>query len=185
MSKYSTATIDAAHVDGGDLHTIDLEGKTLSDLCAELRELIPARIDEEVRADEDHDPESIPGHVNLTSPKGFARHLFTSGKTSPRLPVDNCADILEKWNDETDEDRREAMGEYMDDMGADDLSDFDEAYQGQFDSGADFAEDTAKEVGDIPKDLPSWIVIDWEASWERNLRHDYHMTKSGHTFRNL
>jgi antirestriction protein len=21
--------------------------------------------------------------------------------------------------------------------------------------------------------LPTWIVIDWEATWNRNLRHDY------------
>jgi len=183
MSKYSTATIEAAHVDGGEVHTIDLEDKTLSDLCAELRELIPAKTDGEREQDEDHDPESIPGHVDLCNPQGFARHLFTDGKNSPRLPVDSFADILEAWNDESDDDRREAMGEYLDDMGANDLSDFDEAYQGQFDSGADFAQHDSEQY--VPDSFPEWMVIDWEATWERNLRHDYHITDSGHVFRHM
>lgn len=180
---YTFATIDATQLDGWDTHTIDLEDKTLSDLCAELRELFPPRTDGERLQDEDHDPESIPDHVDLTNPQGFARHLFTDGKTSPCLPVDNFADILEKWNDETDEDRREAMGEYLEDMGADDLSDFDEAYQGQFDSGAAFAQHTYDDL--IPDKVPDWMVIDWQATWDRNLRHNYHITDSGHVFRNL
>lgn len=48
-----------------------------------------------------------------------------------------------------------------------------DAFHGTADSEADFAEQIAEECGEIPKDMPSWIVIDWEASWNRNLRHDY------------
>jgi hypothetical protein len=48
-----------------------------------------------------------------------------------------------------------------------------EAYWGEFDSGADFAQHTAEELGEMPEGLASWIVVDWEASWERNLRHDF------------
>ena len=185
MSTYNTATIDAAHIEGGEVVTIDLEGKTLSGLGAELRELIEPQTDDERLQDEDHDPESIPEHVGLMNPQGFAKHLFTDGKTSPCEPVGDFAELLEAWSDETDEDRREAMGEYLEDMGADDLSDFDEAYQGQWDSGAAFAESIAGETGPDGRDLPSWIVIDRERSWEANLRHDYHITDSGHVFRNL
>ena len=46
----------------------------------------------------------------------------------------------------------------------------EESFAGTADSPADFAEQTAEDCGDIP----SWIVIDWEASWNCNLRHDYH-----------
>lgn len=52
-----------------------------------------------------------------------------------------------------------------------------DAYQGQAYSEAEFAEWTAEECGDIPADLPSWIRIDWEASWNCNLRHDYSTAK--------
>ena len=76
------------------------------------------------------------------------------------------------------------MGEYLDDMGADDLSDFDEAYRGQYADGAAFAEELAEQIGAVPHEN-TWICIDWDATWERNLRHDYHITDSGHVFRNL
>ena len=48
-----------------------------------------------------------------------------------------------------------------------------EAYQGEYDSGADFSEQIAEEIDPLPEGLANWIVIDWEASWERNLRHDF------------
>ena len=48
-----------------------------------------------------------------------------------------------------------------------------DAFHGTADSEADFAEQQAEELGYIPKDFPTWIVIDWEATWNCNLRYDY------------
>lgn len=183
--KYSKAAIDAS-AGGGPVSTFDLEGLTLSDLYAQAREAFG-----NVDADEDGDtdPDTEPSNVVWTNPQGFAVHLFEHSHPSEPgggadcSPVPNFDEILEAWSDETDEDRREAMGEYLDDMGADDLSDFDEAYQGQFDNGADFAEHDSEQH--VPDSFPAWMVIDWEATWERNLRHDYHITDSGHVFRNM
>jgi antirestriction protein len=63
-----------------------------------------------------------------------------------------------------------------------------DAYAGQWDSGGAFAESMAEDCGDIPKDLPTWIVIDWQASWDCNLRHDYFEVRDDagnlHFFRN-
>ena len=184
--KYDSATIDA-HAGGGPVSTFDLEGLTIADLYAQAREALG-----NVDADEDGDtdPDEEPSNVTWSNPKGFAVHLFHGNSLKGNgdvivQPVDNFDDLLEAWSDETDDDRRKAMGEYLDDMGADDLSDFDEAYQGQFDSGAAFAEHTADELGEVPESIASWIVIDWEASWDRGLRHDYHITDSGHVFRNM
>lgn len=68
------------------------------------------------------------------------------------------------------------------------IEDFRDAWQGQWDSGADFAQNIAEECGEIPKDLPAWIVIDWEASWKCNLRFDYFESDDAegrnHIFRN-
>jgi len=187
--KYDSATIDAAHVDTNEATTIDLENvRTTGDLIAALVEAFPPADDTEREADSE-EPDEIPARVRLFNPQGFAVHLFqddTQARTSNHVdPVTDFDDLLAAWNDEGDEDRREAMGEYLDDMGAADLSDFDEAYNGQWDSGAAFAENTADELGEVPKSFPSWIVIDWEASWNANLRHDYHMTDSGHVFRRM
>lgn len=64
----------------------------------------------------------------------------------------------------------DAMGYSIDEIS---LSDAQDAFNGTADSEADFAEQIAEECGEIPKDMPSWIVIDWEASWNCNLRYDY------------
>lgn len=185
---YATATITASRDDRSEV--IDLDGMTsLSDLANRLWEEFPLGVHDGGEFDGEPDTDELPEDVVLTNPEGFAKHLFQRPEQSRFSdhvdPVPAFDDLLEAWTDETDDDRREAMGEYLDDMGADDLSDFDEAYQGQHSSGADFAEYIAEEVGDIPKDLPSWICIDWERTWEANLRHDYHITNSGHVFRNL
>lgn len=186
---YSQATIKAAHVDGGEEHTIDLEGMTLSDLCANLAELIPPRTDEEREEEELRDPEAIPAHVRTFDPDGFAVHLFEQPSQSRNSnhvdPVAAFNELSAAWSDESDNDRREAMGDYMDNGSADDLSAFDEAYQGQYSSGADFAEQFADDVGAVDERNARWICIDWEATWERNLRHDYWVSDNGHVFRNL
>jgi len=96
--------------------------------------------------------------------------------------------ILWEWL-ELSEDERLAFGAYADYIGSGaTIEDFRDAWQGQWDSGADFAQHILEECGEIPKDLPAWIVIDWEASWERNLRFDYFESDDAegrnHIFRN-
>ena len=45
-----------------------------------------------------------------------------------------------------------------------------DAYRGTYDSGADFAEEYYNHVyGDVP----SFLVVDWEATWEQSLRYDF------------
>jgi antirestriction protein len=76
---------------------------------------------------------------------------------------------------ELDEDDRQLLAAYMDatsDTRAD-IRDARDHYAGTYDSGAEFAEAMAEEWGCIPKDLPAWISIDWEHSWEGGLRFDY------------
>ena len=56
-----------------------------------------------------------------------------------------------------------------------------DAYMGCYESGAEFAQQIAEDCGDVPRDMPSWIEIDWEASWE-NLTYDYVESNDGHIF---
>ena len=76
-----------------------------------------------------------------------------------------------------DDDDRKILEMYADATGYSiqdiDISDAQDAFHGTADSEAEFAERMAEECGDIPKDMPSWVVIDWEASWNCNLRYDY------------
>lgn len=73
-----------------------------------------------------------------------------------------------------DDYERDAFALYANHVGGDTSIDtFRDAYAGTADSEADFAETTATDLGDIPENLPSYIVIDWQATWDCNLRHDY------------
>lgn len=63
------------------------------------------------------------------------------------------------------------------------FSDIDDCYQGEHDSDEDFAENLCEECGDIPKDLPSYIHIDWERT-ARDIMQDY-TESNGHYFRNI
>ena len=113
--------------------------------------------------------------------EGFPRAWYEESSAPPA--------ILWEWM-EMSENERDAFAVYADHMGGDvSVDDFREAYQGTADSEAYFAETLAEECGEIPKDLPSWIVIDWAASWNCNLRFDYWCDRyaSGdlHFFRNI
>ena len=59
----------------------------------------------------------------------------------------------------------------------------DESYSGRFASDAEFAQDLCEQLGDIPRDFPSYIHIDWEST-ARDLLYDY-CESNGHYFRNM
>jgi antirestriction protein len=58
------------------------------------------------------------------------------------------------------------------DMGAF-ISEENDSFRGEAESEAEFTRELLEDAGDISKDLPSYIVIDYQATWDRNLRHDF------------
>ena len=52
-----------------------------------------------------------------------------------------------------------------------DLECFEDAYQGRYDSEAEFAEQFTTDVYGF--DAPSFVVVDWDATWNCNLRYDF------------
>jgi hypothetical protein len=46
----------------------------------------------------------------------------------------------------------------------------EDAYRGHYDSGADFAEEF---YNDVYGDVPSFLVVDWEATWEQSMKYDF------------
>ena len=61
---------------------------------------------------------------------------------------------------------------YVDDYGTNGIEYFEDAYQGEYESVAEFAEQIVTDCGYINNDIPSWVEIDWQATWE-NLSYDY------------
>ena len=58
------------------------------------------------------------------------------------------------------------------DFDIDDISRLEDAYYGQFDSEEEFTENFVSECYGLP-DMPTWIAIDWEKTWEDGLSWDY------------
>ena len=63
-----------------------------------------------------------------------------------------------------------------------DIAHLGDAYMGYHESGAAFAESFVSDVGYIQTDLPYWIAIDWEETWN-NLEYDY-TESNGYIFNN-
>lgn len=62
-----------------------------------------------------------------------------------------------------------------------DLEHFEDAYQGHYQSEADFAEQTTTDCYAL--DIPSFVVVDWQATWDQGLRYDYEFV-DGYVFVN-
>lgn len=73
-----------------------------------------------------------------------------------------------------DDDDRKMLAAYIDGSGNESatIEEAQEAFMGEFKNDEDFAWELTESVGDIPRDLPSYIVIDWEAT-ARNIMFDY------------
>ena len=67
---------------------------------------------------------------------------------------------------------QELVDEFAEHFDVDSIEHFEESYQGQYNSGAEFAEQLAIDCCEVPNNLSSWIEIDWKASWD-NLSYDY------------
>ena len=66
----------------------------------------------------------------------------------------------------------EVVESFLEIFDIDSIGSLSESYQGQFDSGADFAQNLAEDCCMVPREMSGWIEIDWKASWD-NLDYDY------------
>ena len=69
---------------------------------------------------------------------------------------------------------------YLENFDIDCVSNCRDAYQGKYESGAEFAQSIAEDCGEVGSNS-SWIEIDWKASWD-NLDYDYVESTDGHIF---
>ena len=105
---------------------------------------------------------------------------------------DELVDFIEEHGEENFKLYFEEYADMVDDIGIGvvsaflehfdiaDVSNCRDAYQGQYESGADFAQNIAEDCGEVGSNS-SWIEIDWKASWD-NLSYDYVECTDGHIF---
>ena len=90
----------------------------------------------------------------------------------------------ETYNRLCDDYDKNLVDEFIEDFDVSTIENFEDMYQGQYNSGADFAEQIATDCGYITRDLPSWIEIDWQKTWDNALSYDYTELIGGHIFNN-
>jgi hypothetical protein len=66
---------------------------------------------------------------------------------------------------------KDAVDAFLELYSENDLESFEEAYYGSYDSEQSFAEEFTTDV--LGVDIPQHIVVDWEATWNCNLRYDF------------
>jgi antirestriction protein len=84
---------------------------------------------------------------------------------------DNFQDYYEKYVELGEEYTFIAVDAFIGSFGIENLENFQDAYYGEYESEEQFAEQYYGEVyGEIE---PSWVVIDWTATWETALQYDF------------
>ena len=88
---------------------------------------------------------------------------------------------IEDYLQAIDQYDEEVVESFLEIFDIDSIGSLSDAYMGQYDSGAEFAQNLAEDCGDVPRGMSSWIEIDWKASWD-NLDYDYVECSDGHIF---
>lgn len=87
---------------------------------------------------------------------------------------DNDGEVSEEYQEEYDRlvdiYSQDAVEAFIELYGEECLESFEDAYQGEYDSEADFAEQFTT---DVYGDIPAYVVVDWEATWNSNLQYDF------------
>ena len=88
---------------------------------------------------------------------------------------------FEEYADMVDDIGIEIVEAFIVVFGIESVSSCRDAYQGCYESGAEFAQSIAEDCGEVGSNS-SWIEIDWKASWD-NLDYDYVECNNGLFFR--
>ena len=98
-----------------------------------------------------------------------------------RFGETNFLTYFEEYADMVDDMGNDVVEAFLENFDIDCISSCRDAYMGRYESGAEFAQQIAEDCGDVPRNMSSWIEIDWKASWD-NLSYDDVESDNGHIF---
>ena len=93
----------------------------------------------------------------------------------------NFNDYIEEYLQATDQYGEEVVAAFLDIFDIDSIGSLSDAYQGRYTDGAEFAESIVSECYSM--EMPSWVEVDWQATWDNALSYDY-SESDGHIFNN-
>ena len=91
--------------------------------------------------------------------------IETHGNKDFLCYYEDYARMVEEYDQET-------VDAFLEEFDLMDVEHLQDAYMGHYGSGEEFAENFVSDMGYIVTDLPYWIAIDWEKTWD-NLSYDY------------
>ena len=93
----------------------------------------------------------------------------------------NFVDYIEEYLQAIDEYDEDVVTAFLDIFDMDSIGNLSEAYQGRYTDGAEFAESIVSECYSM--EMPSWVEVDWQATWDNALSYDY-SESDGYIFNN-
>jgi len=143
-----------------------LTGNSLLTLVDEMQaQEQPAKMSEIVRAC----GYEIEGKLKYT--EFYTELLTVKGLLDKKEPADISDENQELYDELCNRYGADAVDAFLEIYDEDDLNSFEDAYQGSYDSEADFAEQFTTDCYGL--DIPSFVIVDWQATWEVGLRYDY------------
>ena len=88
---------------------------------------------------------------------------------------------IEDYLQAVDEYGEEVVSAFLDIFDIDSIGSLSDAYQGDYENGASFAESLVNDCYSM--EMPSWVEVDWQATWDNALSYDY-SESDGHIFNN-
>ena len=88
---------------------------------------------------------------------------------------------IEDYLQVVDQYEEDAVAAFLDIFDIDCIGSFCDAYQGHYNDGAEFAESLVSDCYSM--DMPSWVEVDWKATWDNALSYDY-SESDGYIFNN-
>ena len=100
----------------------------------------------------------------------FYEAILEARSEEPETIKAEDSDYQEQINELLEDYPADAIRAFIELYGEDDLDRFSDSYQGEM-SGAEFAEQLVTDCYCL--DLPGFVEVDWQETWENLERHDY------------
>jgi hypothetical protein len=101
----------------------------------------------------------------------YTELLDAKGLLNKPEPTEISEEYQETYEDLCENYGSDAVDAFLEIWEECDLEHFEDAFYGRYDSEAEFAEDHTTDCYVL--NIPSFVVIDWQATWDQGLRYDY------------
>ena len=102
----------------------------------------------------------------------YTELLSAKGLLNKPEPADISEEYQEIYSELSENYGEDAVNAFLEIWEECDLEQFENTFQGRYDSESDFAEQLTVDCYGL-RDVPSFVVIDWQATWDQGLRYDY------------